>query len=47
MLRKILLSISNRSMIVIEDIDCAQLEKRGKEKKNSYYKVCFLYSLKT
>ena len=47
MLRKILLSISNCSMIVIEDIDCAQLEKRGKEKKNSYYKVCFLYSLKT
>ncbi|KAM3695864.1 hypothetical protein ACB098_07G165700 [Castanea mollissima] len=37
-LRKILLSISNRSMIVIEDIDCAQLEKRGEEKKISYYK---------
>ncbi|KAK4561934.1 hypothetical protein RGQ29_004688 [Quercus rubra] len=37
MLRNILLSSSNGSMIVIEDIDCAQLEKRGEEKKDSYY----------
>ena len=47
MLRKILLSASNRSMIVIEDIDCARLEKRGEEKEDSYYKVCTLYYLKT
>ena len=49
MLRKILLSISNCSMIVIEDIDCAQLEKRGEEKRDlgGYRKVCILYSLKT
>ena len=46
-LRNMLLSTFNRSMIVIEDIDCAQLEKRGEEKKDSYYKVCILYSLKT
>ncbi|XP_075672951.1 AAA-ATPase At3g50940-like [Castanea sativa] len=40
MLRQILLTISNRSMIVIEDIDCAQLAKRGEEKKDpgKYYK---------
>ncbi|KAM3695857.1 hypothetical protein ACJW31_07G166300 [Castanea mollissima] len=39
MLRQILLTISNRSMIVIEDIDCAQLAKRGEEKRDSpnYY----------
>uniref|UniRef100_A0A7N2N147 AAA+ ATPase domain-containing protein n=1 Tax=Quercus lobata TaxID=97700 RepID=A0A7N2N147_QUELO len=36
-LRQILLTISNRSMIVFEDIDCAQLGKRGEEKKDPYY----------
>ena len=48
-LRTILLSTSNRSILVIEDIDCAQLEKRGEEKKDlyGYRKVCILYSLKT
>ena len=45
-LRRILDSISNRSMMVIEDIDCAQLEKRGEEKKDNYAEVCFLYSHK-
>ncbi|KAK7831620.1 aaa-atpase [Quercus suber] len=35
-LKRILLSISNRSMMVIEDIDCALLEKRGEEKKDNY-----------
>ncbi|XP_023898695.1 AAA-ATPase At3g50940 [Quercus suber] len=36
MLRQILLTISNRSMIVFEDIDCTQLGKRGEEKKDVY-----------
>ncbi|XP_050261644.1 AAA-ATPase At2g18193-like [Quercus robur] len=34
-LRKTLHSTTNRSIVVIEDIDCAGLEKRGEEKKAS------------
>ena len=41
-LKRILLSISNRSMTVIEDIDCVLLEKRGEEKKENYAEVCIL-----
>ena len=41
-LKRILLSISNRSMMVIEDIDCVLLEKRGEEKKENYAEVCIL-----
>ena len=45
-LRRILLSTSNRSIVVIEDIDCAQLEKRGEEKNASSAEVSILYSHK-
>ena len=41
-LKRIFLSISNRSMTVIEDIDCALLGKRGEEKKDNYAEVCIL-----
>lgn len=38
-LRKTLLSTNNRSIVAIEDIDCAGLEKRGEEKKASSAKT--------
>lgn len=46
-LRRILLSTSNRSILIIEDIDCgAELQDREQEDKNSSTKVSFLYSHK-
>ena len=44
-LRKTLLSTSNRSITVIEDI-CARLEKRGEKRKASSAEVSILYSHK-
>ena len=47
MLRKILLSISNCSMIVIEDIDCAQLEKEAKKRRIITPRFAFFILIKT
>ena len=41
-LRKTLLSTSNRSIMIIEDIDCAQLERKGQGNNGSSAKVSFL-----